>query len=326
MTVLPVSLEVRLDAAAMRAALERDAAAGLAATPKTLKPVWFYDDVGSALFDEITRLDEYYPTRAERQLLEAHAPAIAASSRAESLVELGAGTCTKTRVLLDALTASGTLRRYVAVDVAESTLLAATAEIAAAYPALEVKAVVADFRDLRSLVPRDGPSLVAFLGGTIGNFEPEERRRFFVDLDCEMAHADMLLLGTDLVKDRARLLAAYDDARGVTAAFNRNVLVVLNRELGADFDPAAFDHVARFDEAHQWIEMRLRARTRQEVRLARLDLAISFEAGEELRTEVSAKFTREGIAAELADCGLIVADAFDQPGGEFLLTLSRPYC
>ena len=283
MSARPVTLDVRLDAAAMRAALERDARTGLLSSPKTLPPVWFYDDVGSELFDEITRLAEYYPTRAERALLVAHAKDIAEAIGAVTLVELGAGTCTKTRILLDALTAAGTLRRYVAVDVAEGTLVAATEQIASEYPELEVDATIADFHHLEGLMAFEGPILVAFLGGTIGNLEPQERFRFLVGLDAELAHADGLLLGTDLVKDRQRLLAAYDDASGVTAAFNRNVLAVLNRELGADFDPTAFEHVVRFDEDHQWIEMRLRASSAQKVRLTGLGIELSFEEGEELR-------------------------------------------
>lgn len=326
MSARPVTLDVRLDATAMRAALERDAREGLLSSPKTLPPVWFYDDVGSELFDEITRLAEYYPTRAERALLLAHAKDVAEATRAVTLVELGAGTCTKSRILLDAFRATGTLRRYVAVDVAESTLVAATEQIASEYPELEVSATIADFHHLEGLMAFEGPTLVAFLGGTIGNLEPTERARFLVGLDAELAHADALLLGTDLVKDRQRLLAAYDDASGVTAAFNRNVLAVLNRELGADFDPSAFDHVVRFDEDHQWIEMRLRASSAQKVRLMGLGIELSFEEGEELRTEVSAKFTADGIRAELDRSGFVVDHQYGAEAGEFLLTLAHPYC
>jgi len=326
MTVLPPTLDVRLDRDAMRAALERDAAAGLTASPKTLPPVWFYDDVGSDLFDQITRLDAYYPTRAERALLEAHAPAIAESTRATTLVELGAGTCTKSRVLLDAMQSVGTLSRYIAVDVAEGTLLSAADQISEEYPGLEVIATVADFQDLSGLFYGGGPVLVAFLGGTIGNFDPAQRRRFFADLDASLDHRDALLLGADLLKDRQRLIAAYDDPIGVTAAFNRNVLTVLNRELGADFDAGAFVHVARFDEENQWIEMRLRARSAQVVTIADLDIQIRFDEGEELLTEISAKFTRDGIRSELETGGFVVDSQFDQPGGDFLLTVAHPYC
>jgi len=321
-----VTLDVRLDADAMRAALERDAAAGLLATPKSLPPVWFYDDVGSDLFDQITRLDAYYPTRAERCLLEARAAEIAVATKAETLVELGAGTCTKTRVLLDAFAAAGTLRHYVAVDVAESTLVAATHEIASEYPDLRVTATVGDFQRLEGLFERGGPTLVAFLGGTIGNFEPQARERFLVGLDAELDHVDTFLLGTDLLKDRRRLVGAYDDDDGVTAAFNRNVLRVLNRELGADFDVDSFEHVALFDEDHQWIEMRLRATRPQHVVIPGLGIEISFDQGEEMRTEVSAKFTPDGIRLELERGGFVVDGQFGAEEGEFLLTLSHPYC
>jgi len=326
MTARPVTIDVRLDGPAMRAALEHDARKGLLSSPKTLPPVWFYDEVGSELFDEITKLPEYYPTRAERALLEAHARDVAEATGAVALVELGAGTCTKTRILLDAFMATGTLRRYVAVDVAESTLVTATEQLAHEYPGLEVTATIADFHHLEGLFEGEGPTLAAFLGGTIGNLEPEERARFLVGLDAQLDHFDSFLLGTDLVKDRGRLLAAYDDASGVTAAFNRNVLRVLHRELGADFDVEAFEHVVRFDEDHQWIEMRLRATTAQKVTVPGLGIELAFEAGEELRTEISTKFTPEGIRDELDRGGFVVDRQFGADDGEFLLTLSHPYC
>jgi L-histidine N-alpha-methyltransferase len=321
-----VTIDVRLDTVAARAALVEATRAGLLAQPKTLSPVWFYDAVGSELFDEITRLPEYYPTRAERALLEAHAREIAAATGAVTLVELGSGTCTKTRVLLEAFCATGTLRGYVGVDVSEATLVAATEQLAQEYPDLDVTAAVADFHHLDGLFDHPGPTLVAFLGGTIGNFEPEERGRFLVELDSQLAHEDAFLLGTDLLKDRARLLAAYDDPGGVTAAFNRNALTVLNREFGADFDVDAFAHVVRFDEAEGWIEMRLRALAAQVVAVPGLGIELKFEAGEELRTEVSAKFTPERARTELDRSGFVVDRAFGADGGEFLLTLAHPYC
>jgi L-histidine Nalpha-methyltransferase len=326
MTARPVTLDVRLDTTEMRATLERDAREGLLSSPKTLPPVWFYDEVGSELFDQITRLPEYYPTRAERALLEAYARDVADATEAATLVELGAGTCTKTRILLDAFTATGTLRRYVAVDVAETTLVAATEQLAQEYPGLDVTATIADFHHLSGLFEGEGRVLVAFLGGTIGNLEPAERARFLVGLDAELDHADAFLLGADLVKDRGRLLAAYDDESGVTAAFNRNVLRVLNRELGADFDVGAFQHVVRFDEDHQWIEMRLRATSAQKVVVPGLGIELTFEEGEELRTEISAKFTADGIHDELDRGGFVVDRQFGAADGEFLLTLSHPYC
>ncbi|SDC35599.1 L-histidine Nalpha-methyltransferase [Geodermatophilus telluris] len=306
------------------AALRADVLAGLTATPKTLPPRWFYDARGSALFDEITRLPEYYPTRAERAVLEAHAGEMAAVSGADVLVELGSGTSEKTRLLLDALRDAGTLRRFVPVDVDPSVLDAAGAAITAEYPGVGVDAVVGDFTRHLGLLPRSGRRLVAFLGSTIGNLEPRPRAAFLRDLAAGLQPGDSLLLGTDLVKDPDRLVRAYDDAAGVTAEFNRNVLWVLRRELGADVDPDAFDHVALWDAADEWIEMRLRSRTDQVVRVPALDLAVRFAAGEELRTEVSAKFRREGVEAELADAGLRMTHWWTDPDGDFGVSLSGP--
>lgn len=233
---------------------------GLTASPKWTAPVWFYDDRGGALFDEITRLPEYYPTRAERAILERHAGEIAALAECDTLVELGSGTSEKARLLLDALQARAGVDHFVAVDVDGETLRTATGAIAADHPAIAVHAVVADFNDLAAIPAPGGSRLVAFLGSTIGNFEPAPRARFLFDLDAALGYGDRALIGFDLVKEPSRLVAAYDDAAGVTAAFNRNVLAVLNRELGADFDPTAFDHVAVWDAEREWIEMRLRAR------------------------------------------------------------------
>jgi L-histidine N-alpha-methyltransferase len=319
-------MDVHLSADDLRGALERDVRIGLTAERKWLPPVWFYDDRGSQLFDEITRLPEYYPTRAERRLLQDHAPEIAVAAQADTLVELGAGTCDKSRVLLDALEATGRLRRYVPLDVSDGTLWAAATELTDEYPGLLVHAVVGDFHLHIDRLPSEGRRLVAFLGSTIGNLTPEQRGRFLFDLDCIMAHQDRLLLGTDLVKDRSRLLAAYDDAQGVTAAFNRNVLHVLNRELHATFDPDAFDHVAIWNEEAKWIEMRLRARSDQVVSIADLSLDVKFLAGEDLLTEISAKFTRKGVEDELYEAGFLVESMWEAPGGDFLLTLARPYC
>jgi L-histidine N-alpha-methyltransferase len=320
------SIDVHLSGDDLRHALERDVRTGLSAEQKWLPPVWFYDERGSQLFDEITRLPEYYLTRAERGLLEAHAPEIAARAGADTLVELGAGTCDKSRVLLDAMQANGTLRRYVPLDVSDGTLWAAATALAGEYPDLAVHAVVGDFHQHIDRVPSEGRRLVAFLGSTIGNLTLHQRGRFLFDLDCIVGHEDSLLLGTDLVKDRARLVAAYDDSAGVTAEFNRNVLLVLNRELHASFDPQCFDHVAVWNEEASWIEMRLRSRTRQAVSIADLDLEVVFEAGEDLLTEISAKFTRSGIEDELFAAGFDVDATWVAPGDEFLLTLARPYC
>ncbi|PRY44415.1 L-histidine N-alpha-methyltransferase [Geodermatophilus tzadiensis] len=304
--------------------LRADVLAGLTATPRSLPPRWFYDARGSELFDRITRLPEYYPTRAERAVLEAHVGEMAAASGADVLVELGSGTSEKTRLLLDALRAAGTLRRFVPVDVDPSVLEAAGAAITAAYPGVAVDAVVGDFTRHLGLLPRSGRRLVAFLGSTIGNLEPEPRAAFLRDLAAGLRPGDSFLLGTDLVKDPGRLVRAYDDAAGVTAEFNRNVLRVLRRELGADVDPDAFDHVALWDPANEWIEMRLRSRTDQVVRVPALDLEVPFAAGEELRTEVSAKFRRERVEAELADAGLRLTHWWTDPDGDFGVSLSRP--
>ncbi len=242
-----VTVDVHLEADDTARALEADVRAGLGATPKTLPPKWFYDDRGSDLFDEITRLPEYYPTRTERSILLAHARDAAELTKADTLVELGSGTSEKTRLLLDALRDVGTLERFVPFDVSEQTLRDAAAAVAREYDGVRVHAVVGDFEHHLGELPGGGTRLVAFLGSTIGNLAPGPRARFLADLAATLAPGDALLLGTDLVKDVDRLVAAYDDAAGVTAAFNRNVLTVLDRELDADFAPDAFDHVAALE-------------------------------------------------------------------------------
>jgi L-histidine Nalpha-methyltransferase len=319
-----VSLTSHLAPDDAAAALRADALAGLTATPKSLPPRWFYDERGSELFDEITRLPEYYPTRAERAVLTARAGEIAAVSGADVLVELGSGTSEKTRLLLTALHRAGTLRRFVPCDVDPSVLRAAGAAITAEYPGVEVEAVVGDFTRHLGELPRSGRRLVAFLGSTIGNLEPGPRAAFLAELAGTLRPGDAFLLGTDLVKDPSRLVRAYDDAAGVTAAFNRNVLAVLNRELDASFDLDAFEHVALWDAEEEWIEMRLRSRTDQVVRVAGLGLDVPFTAGEEMRTEVSAKFRREGVAAELAAAGLSLTRWWTDPDGDFGVSLSVP--
>jgi L-histidine Nalpha-methyltransferase len=325
-TKRPPEIDVYLTPADLREALERDVRKGLRRDEgKSLPPVYFYDDRGSELFDEITRLPEYYLFRAERRLLESYAGDIADRSNAQALVELGAGTCEKSRILLDALSKAGTLETYIPLDVSERTLLDAAAALTEDYPDLSVHAVVGDFCKDLDHIPAEGRRLVAFLGSTIGNFRCEQRERFLFDLDCVMAHGDTLLLGTDLVKDRARLHAAYDDAAGVTADFNRNVLRVLNRELDADFDPELFEHVALFNEEESHIEMRLRSTEEQTVSIPQLDMSVHFSAGEEMLTETSAKFTREQVSEELFAAGLMVDEMWEDPEG-FLLTLASPYC
>ena len=313
-------VEAHLTAEDRRAVLEADARDGLTATPKQLSPIWFYDERGSALFDEITRLPEYYPTRCERALLSDNAAAIASLAGADTLVELGSGTSDKTRVLLDAMLPA----RYVPLDVDPDTLVAAAEALTAEYPDLHVHAVAADFHQHLDRLPRDGRRLLAFLGGTIGNFRPAERSHFLGELRASLGDHDSFLLGVDLVKDVARLQAAYDDAAGVTAEFNRNALRVLNRELQADFDPEGFDHVARWSSEDAWIEMRLRARTPHKVAVGALDLVVGFEEGEELLTEVSAKFTPDGIASELHAAGFAVEHTWIHGADDFALLLARP--
>jgi L-histidine Nalpha-methyltransferase len=320
-----MTLDVRLAPGDRRAALERDVREGLTREQKSLPPVWFYDERGSALFDEITRLPEYYLTRAEKAILAPHALDIVAAAKADTLVELGSGTSEKTRWLLDAMASDGGLQRFIPFDVSEEFLCAAAEDIAVRY-GIEVQAVVGDFHRHLGAIPRVGRRLVAFLGSTIGNLAPRERERFFVDLDCNMEFDDRLLLGTDLVKPVPRLLAAYDDAQGVTAAFNRNVLAVLNHELGANFDVEAYEHVARWNEDERWIEMRLRASRAQSVTIPALDLEVTFDAGEEMRTEISSKFTRGQVEDELWQAGFVVEETWTDPAGDFLLTLARPYC
>jgi len=303
--------------------LEEDVQRGLAAHPKDLPPKWFYDDRGSELFDEITRLEEYYPTRREREILEARAAEIASRTGADTLVELGSGTSEKTRILLDGLRASGTLRRFVPFDVSKRTLHDAAASIEREYPGIDVQPVVGDFTLDLDRILRGGRRLVAFLGGTIGNLLPDARAAFLREVAAMLDPADHLLLGTDLVKDASRLEAAYDDARGVTAEFNKNVLHVINRELDADFDVDAFDHVAIFDTGNDWIEMRLRSTRAQTVHVRALDLEVQFAAGEEMRTEVSAKFTRARVERELRASGLELVDWWTDAAGDFALSLAR---
>jgi L-histidine N-alpha-methyltransferase len=320
------TVDVHLSPDDVRTQMQADAVAGLQADHKSIPPVWFYDERGSQLFEEITRLPEYYPTRAERKLLEAHAPTIAELSKADTLVELGAGACDKTRVLLNALQASGTLTRYVPFDVSDEFLRGAATALSGEYESLDIHVVIGDFHQHLAQIPVDGRRMVAFLGGTIGNFDPAQRARFLFDLNCTMSSDDSLLLGTDLVKDRTRLVSAYDDAAGVTAEFNRNVLYVLNEQLGADFDPDRFSHVARWNEEDQWIEMRLRAEKPTSVTLAGAGITVQFDEGEELLTEISAKFTPERIGDELSAAGFVVAGMWGADEGEFLLTLAHPYC
>ena len=320
------TIDVHLSPDDMRRQMRADAVSGLQARDKSIPPVWFYDERGSRLFEEITQLPEYYPTRAERALLERHGRSIAERSKADTLVELGAGACDKTRVLLAALDETGTLARYVPFDVSDEFLRSAATSLASEFTALDIHLVIGDFHHHLAEIPADGRRMIAFLGGTIGNLSPAQRARFLFDLNCTMSSDDSLLLGTDLVEDRGRLVAAYDDAAGVTADFNRNVLHVLNQQLGGDFDPGLFRHVALWNEEEQWIEMRLRAEQATEVSLRGADLTVRFDQGEDLLTEISAKFTPGRVERELFEAGFVVDGMWGAEEGEFLLTLAHPYC
>jgi L-histidine Nalpha-methyltransferase len=334
------SLDVHLTEADAAMALRTDVRTGLTATPKWLPPKWFYDATGSALFEKITELPEYYPTRAERAVLAERAgefAAIAAEAGVDTLVELGSGSSEKTRLLLDALRATGRLRRFVPLDVSEAALSMAIESITADYPDLTVHGVVGDFTRHLALLPAGGSAggsgggsgglgggrrAVAFLGGTIGNLLPAERAAFLRQLRATLRPGELFLLGTDLVKTPEALVAAYDDAAGVTAEFNRNVLHVINRELSADFDVDAFEHIALWDAEREWIEMRLRASRPMRVRVAELGLEVGFAEGEELRTEVSAKFREHGVRSELSAAGLCPRCWWTDTRGRFAVSLS----
>jgi L-histidine Nalpha-methyltransferase len=321
-STLSLSNHLAADSAAQ--ALRRDVLSGLSQIPKTLPPKWFYDSVGSDLFDQITRLPEYYPTRTEAQILRERSAEIATVSGADTLVELGSGTSEKTRMLLDALRDAGSLRRFIPFDVDASVLNAAGAAIQREYPGVEVEAVCGDFEQHLDNIPRVGRRLVVFLGSTIGNLTPGPRADFLAALSKTLQPGDSLLLGTDLVKDTGRLIRAYDDNAGVTARFNRNVLAVVNRELGADFDLAAFEHVAKWNAEEERIEMWLRAKAPQRVHIAELDLTVDFADGEEMLTEVSSKFRAVGVVAELAAAGLNCTHWWTDESGDFGLSLSTP--
>jgi L-histidine N-alpha-methyltransferase len=315
-------LDIHLTGADADTALRADARAGLTADPKHLPPKWFYDARGSALFEQITELPEYFPTRTERALLERTADAIAITSGADTIVELGSGSSAKTRLLLDAFRRAESLRRYVPQDVSEPALREAMAALAADYPGLELHGVVGDFTAHLDRLPPAGHRMVAFLGGTIGNLLPPERADFLQALRAALRPGEQFLLGTGLVVDPSVLVPAYDDAAGVTAEFNRNVLHVLNRELRADFDVDAFAHKALWDAENEWIEMHLVAQRAMTATLAELDLTVEFAAGEEMCTEVSAKFRLPGVRAMLAEAGFDVVGSWTDPEERMALTLA----
>lgn len=306
-----------------QASLLRAVERGLAQPLPEIPPVYFYDERGSELFDQITRLEEYYPTRAETEILEAHADALVERSGAVELVELGSGYSRKTRLLLDALRARGGAR-YTALEVSEDALVAAAEHLLADDPALDFHGVVGDFHQHLDALPRSGPGLWAFLGSTIGNLHPDERVPFLSRLRGAMRPGDHFLLGMDLVKERAVLEAAYDDASGVTAEFNRNVLRVLNRELKADFPLEAWAHRAFYDAQNAWIEMRLVSNRPHRVRIEALQRELNFERGDELRTELSCKFTRESATSALEGAGFELLEWHTDAPQRFAVCLARP--
>jgi L-histidine N-alpha-methyltransferase len=317
------ALIAHIGPADLEAQLRRDALEGLTAPAKSIPSKWFYDYNGSMLFDEITRLPEYYLTRAERQILRERAASIVAESGAETLVELGCGLSEKTRVLLDAFGRKGDLRQFIPFDVDGDVLKMAAAELLERYPGLEVQGIVGDFERHLDSIAVPGRSLVIFLGSTIGNLNVEQRSSLLAQLSASLKPGDSFLLGVDLVKDVDVLEAAYNDSAGISAAFNLNILKVLNARLGADFEVESFDHVASFNPETEQMEMFLRATRPQKVRLELLNLDISFEEGELLHTEISAKFRREGIEAELVEAGLQPAQWWTDADHRFAVTLSR---
>jgi L-histidine N-alpha-methyltransferase len=323
------SPEIRIDSFLSETeerSLANDVLDGLSRPFKEIPPKHFYDARGSELFERICALPEYYPTRTEREILLAYADQIVQATGAGELVELGSGSAEKARILLDAMSSAGTLRRYVPVDVSESALEAAALELVDEFEELSVHGVIGDFERHLDRIPRPAggtPRIVALLGGTIGNFLPGTRRRLLREIGRLLGPADRLMVGTDLVKDPAVLEAAYDDSEGVTAEFNRNVLHVINRELDADFSPEAFEHVAFYNRMHEWIEMRLRARRPCTVLVADLGLRVEFAAGEELRTEISAKFTPARVEADLEAAGLALECWYSDSDGLFAVWLAR---
>jgi len=295
----------------------------LARLPRTIPPRWLYDDRGSELFDRITRLAEYYPTEAERQILTTWSTTFAARTGAHTLIELGSGTSDKTRTLLDAFVGEGHIRRFVPLDVSEATLVYAADVLSQRYPHLAVTPVVGDFTRHLGRLPTGETRLVAFLGGTIGNFYLEERRAFLGALGDVLAPGDWFLLGVDLLKPVDRILAAYDDPGGVTDAFIRNALTAINAELHGDFDVGNFEYVPLWDAREHRVDMRLRALEPETVTLRAVDLVLEVQPGEEIHVEISTKFDRATLTSELAEAGFESTEWFTDTAGDFALALSR---
>lgn len=292
--------------------------------PIVLPPKWLYDDHGSQIFDAITRLPEYYPTEAERALLADHAADIVARTGATTVVELGSGTSDKTRTLLDAFHNAGQLDRFVPFDVSEATLREAAEMLSTRYPGLAVDAVAGDFTRHLPHLPTEGQRMIAFLGGTLGNFYEEERRAFLGALADTLRSGESILLGVDLFKDIDRIIAAYNDETGVSEAFNKNVLTVINRELGANFDLDAFTYMPMFDPIHSRVDMRLLSLIDQTVRIEDLDLDVNFAASEEIRVEISTKFRPHKIIAEVTDAGFELTELWAGNGDFGLLLATKP--
>jgi L-histidine Nalpha-methyltransferase len=319
-----IEIEVHLPAGGTLAGLAEDVREGLSSPFKEIPPKYFYDERGSELFEAITELPEYYPTRAERSILEAEAGEIVSAANPTTLIELGSGAASKTRCLLDAMSDAGSLETYVPVDISEEITRRVAEELIAEYDGLRVHGIVCDYETHLERVPREEGALIAFLGGTIGNFRPGPRRSFLARIATLMYPGDRFLLGTDLVKDPAVLEAAYNDSAGITAEFNRNVLRVINRELDANFDPDGFEHVAFWDADNEWIDIRLRSLAEQFIDLRALDMRVHFARNEEMRTEISTKFTRERLEASYAAAGLELDEWWTDPDQLYAVSLARP--
>ncbi len=318
-----VAIDVYVDEAGALATMADDVRRGLTRTPKQLSPKYFYDERGSWLFERITRLPEYYLTRAERGLLKDFVTEIASIVEPRELVELGPGSASKTHTLIEASRSSGRLERYLPVDVSSAMIEHLAERLLSQYAWLDLHAIVGDFERHLDRVPLGSNRLVAFLGSTIGNLEPDQTRAFLAHVHRMVGDDGYFLLGTDLVKERAVLEAAYNDDQGVTADFNRNVLRVINRHLDGDFDPEAFDHVAFFNADKEQVEIYLRSRSAQTVRLEALDLDVAFDRCERMLTEISRKYTRKSVEAMLAEANLELTHWFTDPGQTFALSLSR---
>jgi len=323
LTADQIAIDVHLPRDGVHAGMAEDVREGLSCPFKELPPKYFYDEAGSKLFEQITELPEYYPTRAERSILQSHSAEIVAAAGAGILIELGSGSAAKTRCLLDAMRDADLLDTYVPVDISEEITRQTAAELVSEYPGLRVHGIVCDYETHLERVPREEGALLAFLGGTVGNFRPAPRRSFLARIATLMYPGDRFLLGTDLVKDAARLEAAYDDSAGVTAEFNKNVLEVLNRELGANFDRDEFEHVAFWDPDNEWVDIRLRSLAEQFIDVKELDMRVHFARMEEMRTEISTKFTRERLEESYSDAGLELTEWWTDPDGLFALSMAR---